>query len=603
MRLVARSSLYAVSIVSGTILSTGVLSTETAYAQSAVGAPTREEVQRTPLTPAPPRGARIVVEGEVERAPCPLADPTYSNITVTISGAEFSGLNGVPADLVKPSYADLIGKTLPIATVCEIRDRAATILRRNGYLAAVQVPPQRIENGVVKFDVLLAKLVGFQVRGDAGKSEHLIQRTLAAIQEQPVFNILTAERYLLLARDIPGFDVRMTLRPAGTVPGEVIGEIQVVRTPVELDVNVQNLGSRVVGRFGGIAQLRLNGLLGLGDRTTFGFFSTADFKEQQVAQVSEEIRIGREGLTIGGDFNYAWTHPSIPNFTLKSRTLAATLRARYPLIRRQSHNLFIGGGVDFVNQTSRLIGPTGGIPLSRDRLRVGFARLDYQAIDPESIASISGYSGSEPRWSVGASVEVRHGLDIFDASPDCRSNPAACVFGGATPPSRLIADPTAFVARASGDVTFRPIPIVGFSLQPRGQYAPHSLLNYEQFSAGNYTIGRGFDPGTLLGDSGVGIRGEIRVGSMVPRSRKDVAIQGYGFVDAAWAWDHDPTSTVRYPEKLQSGGGGIRAAFGDRFQADAGVAVPFRAAGLQTRSGDTRFLISLTAKLLPWGRN
>jgi hemolysin activation/secretion protein len=598
MRSVARSSLYLISILSGTIMSTGAAS-----AQSAIGAPTREEVQRAPLSTAPPPGARITVEGEVERAPCPLADPAYKAIMVTVSGAEFSGLQGVPADLLKPAYADFVGKPLPIATVCEIRDRAATILRRNGYLAAVQVPPQRIASGVVKFDVLMAKLVGFQVRGDAGKSEHLIQRYLTAIQEQPVFNILTAERYLLLARDVPGFDVRMTLRPAGTAAGEVIGEIQVVRTPIELDVNVQNLGSREVGRFGGIAQLRLNGLLGIGDRTTFGIFSTADFKEQQVLQASEEIRVGREGLTLGADFNYAWTNPTIPNFTLRSRTLAATLRARYPLIRRQSHNLILSSGMDFVNQASRLVGSTGATPLSRDRLRVGYARLDYSAIDPASVAGITGYSVSEPRWAIGGSLELRQGVDIFDASPDCRGNPAGCVAGGATPPSRLVADPTAFVMRASMDVTIRPIPMVGFSLQPRGQYSPHALLSYEQFSAGNYTIGRGFDPGTLLGDSGLGIRGEVTVGSMVPRSRKDLAIQGYGFIDAAWAWDHDPTSTVRYPEKLQSGGGGIRAAFGDRFQADAGIAVPFRAAGLQTVRGDTRFLISLTAKLLPWGRH
>jgi hemolysin activation/secretion protein len=569
-------------------------------AQSVTGAPTREEVQRAPLNTAPPRGARITVEGEIERAPCPLADPAYKDIAVTLSGAEFSGLGPVPADLLRPAYGDMVGKPLPIASVCEIRDRAATILRRAGYLAAVQVPPQRIENGVVKFDVLIAKLVGFQVRGDAGKSEPLIQRYLTAIQEQPVFNILAAERYLLLARDLPGFDVRMTLRPAGTVPGEVIGEIKVVRTPVELDVNVQNLGSREVGRFGGIAQLRLNGLLGMGDRTTVGFFSTADFKEQQVAQLSEEIRVGREGLTLGADFNYAWTNPTIPNFTLRSRTLVATLRARYPLIRRQSHNLSLSGGVDFINQASRLIGPTGAVPLSRDRLRVGYARLDYQAIDPASIAGASGYSISEPRWAVGGSVELRQGMDVFDASPDCRGNPGAC---GSVKSSRVIADPSAFVVHGSANITFRPIPLISFSLQPRAQYAPHALLSYEQFSAGNYTIGRGFDPGTLLGDSGVGVRGEITVGSLVSRSRKDLALQAYGFVDAAWAWDHDPTSPIRYPEKLQSAGGGARIAFGDRFQADAGLAVPFRAAGLQTRRGDTRFLVSLTAKLLPWGRH
>ena len=55
------------------------------------------------------------------------------------------------------------------------------------------------------------------------------------------------ERYLLLARDIPGYDVRLTLRPAGTNPGEVIGDVQVSYTPVEVDVNVQNYGSKAVG--------------------------------------------------------------------------------------------------------------------------------------------------------------------------------------------------------------------------------------------------------------------------------------------------------------------------------------------------------------------
>ncbi|WP_239025921.1 hypothetical protein [Sphingomonas paeninsulae] len=109
-------------------------------AQSVPGVPTREEVQRAPINTAPPRGARITVEGEVERAPCPLADPAYKDINVTLSGAEFSGLGAIPADLLSPAYRDMVGKPLPIASVCEIRDRAATILRRAGYLAAVQVP-------------------------------------------------------------------------------------------------------------------------------------------------------------------------------------------------------------------------------------------------------------------------------------------------------------------------------------------------------------------------------------------------------------------------------------------------------------------------------
>lgn len=562
-------------------------------------AQTREEVQRIP-PPAPPGGARVTVDGDgVERAPCPLADPQFRDIAVTLTGVEFNGLGPIPTDVVRDSYASLVGRSIPISQVCEIRDKAATALRRAGYLAAVQVPPQRIENGVVKFDVLVAKLVGFQVRGDAGKSEGIIARTLEAIRERPVFNIREAERYLLLARDLPGFDIRMTLRPAGTVPGEVIGEVLVVRTPVSLIVNVQNYGSREVGRVGGLAQLTLNGLYGSGDRTSIGIFSTSDFEEQQVVQASHELRIGRNGLTIGADFNYAWTRPGVgPGVDLKSRTLTATLRARYPVVRTQATNLFAGAGFDFIDQSSTI----AGLPLSQDNIRALYTRLDYDAIDPESIASTRGYSASEPRWRVGASLELRQGLDVLGASPRCGVNFVNCTGVGVTPPSRLTANPTAFVARAQANVEFRPIPILALIVQPRAQYSPSALLSYEQFSAGNYTVGRGFDPGTIIGDKGVGVRGEVAVGSLVPSTRKDLAIQAYGFIDAAWTWSNDPLPALPNPQRLQSGGGGVRAAFGDRFQFDAGVAVPFRAAGLQTQRGDTRILMSLTVKLLPWRR-
>lgn len=568
-----------------------------------ISPPTREEIERLPVAPAaPPSSARVTVEGEVERAPCPLADSAYSNVTVELRGAEFSGLGPVSADRLRPAYADQIGKTVPIAAVCEIRDRAATILRRDGYLAAVQVPPQRIENGIVKFDVLMAKLVGFQVRGEAGKSEGIIQRYMKAIQDQPVFNILTAERYLLLARDLPGFDVRLTLRPAGTAPGEVIGEVQVVRTPVELDANIQNYGSHEVGRWGGLAQLRLNGIFGAGDRTTLGVFSTADFDEQQVVQASQEFRVGREGLTIAGDFNYAWTRPSLgPTIDLRSRTLVATLRARYPVIRRQSHNLFLSGGVDLIDQKSRL----SGVPLTSDHLRVGFVRLDYDAIDPDSLASSAGYSAAEPRWRTGFGIELRQGFNILGASNGCGPAPyTACTAAGVIAPSRFEGDPTAFVVRAQGYVEFRPLPILGFSLQPRAQYAPHALFSYEEFSAGNYTIGRGYDPGTLIGDSGIGVRGEAMLGSLVPKSRTAFAVQGYAFTDVAKVWNKSLPANAGTPreDRLYSAGGGVRVAYGDRFQIDGGVAVPLRRAGTQTVRGDARFLLTLTAKLLPWSR-
>jgi hypothetical protein len=58
-----------------------------------------------------------------------------------------------------------------------------------------------------------------------------------------VFNRFEAERWLLLARDVPGHDLRLILKPAGTGAGEMLAEVSLERTPVVLDLSVQNLSA------------------------------------------------------------------------------------------------------------------------------------------------------------------------------------------------------------------------------------------------------------------------------------------------------------------------------------------------------------------------
>jgi hemolysin activation/secretion protein len=554
--------------------------------------PTREEIDRAPIAPiAKDTRQRISDETKTERAPCALDSENFKDITVALSNVNFGDLRGIDAEILRPSYARYIGQTIPIATVCVIRDEAATILRGKGYLAAVQIPPQKIDSGNVKFDVLLAKLVSFQVRGNVGKSGRVISGYLDSIKNQPIFNVIEAERYLLLARDIPGYDVRLTLRPAGTNPGEVIGDVQVNYTPVEVDVNVQNYGSKAVGRFGGISQVRLNGLLGIGDQTTLGFFSTADFKEQLVGQFGQEIRVGRQGLTLGGGLTYAVTKPTIgPGSALTSKTLIGSLSVRYPLLRRQATNLNFSSGLDIIDQRARVAGSL----ITNDKLRVVYGKIDADALDSESLSGTSNYSSAEPRWRVAGSVELRHGIGALGSNLSCGTL-VRC-------PSRAEGDATAFVFRASGYGEIRPIKNLAFSLAPRVQYAKKPLLSFEEFSTGNYTIGRGYDPGILSGDRGVAAAGEIKVGSLVPKTTKTVALQGYIFGDAAVVWNRDSDLRALNPQKLYSAGGGIRLGYGQRINLDLGAAVPLKRAGLQTKRGDVRILANLTVRLIPWKR-
>jgi hemolysin activation/secretion protein len=557
--------------------------------------PTREEVA-PPLperTEAPT--ARLTVEGGIERAPCALDRPDFRDIRFTLTDVEFADLRGLPAAALRPAFAEYVGREIPIATICEIRDRAATILRDAGYIAAVEVPEQRIEGGRVRFQVLMARLVEIRVRGEAGRSERTIARYLDRLVGQPVFNRYDAERYLLLAGDLPGFDVRLALRSAGAARGEVIGEVTVTRQAGALDVTVQNLGSRELGRWGALVRGQIYGLTGLGDRTSLAFYTTADTDEQQTVQIAHDLRLGSEGLAIGGQLTYAWASPDvgIAGVDIASRTLFATLEASYPFIRRQSRTLRGAVGLDIIDQDIEF----NAIPLNRDRLRVVFATLSFGALRLSPNNPL--YTPAEPVWRLGVSIEARKGLDVLGASEGCGATLAACFVPGVVPPTRLEGDPTALVLRGSAYAEYRPIPRLTLSLDLRAQYSAHPLYSFEEFSAGNYTTGRGYDPGALLGDSGIGLQAELRYGSAIPARANAFAIEPYVFFDQAWVWNQDRLFVVGRQE-LSSLGGGVRAAYGDRFRLDLMIAVPLERIGALTSRGDPRLLLSFTTRLLPW---
>jgi len=569
-----------------------------AWGQSSAAAPTREEIQRGIIDEAlKGQAQQLTVDGDVERSACPLAGPEFSDVRFTLKSVDFTGLISVDPASLSASYAEYVGRDVPVSVVCDIRDRAATILRSDGYLAAVQVPPQTIDQGMVRFDVLMARMTAVQVRGNAGSSEGLLQKYIQKLAAQPVFNINTADRYLLLARDIPGLDVRLSLRPvsaeSGGRPGEVVGEFNVIRTPIYADVNIQNFGSEAVGRFGGLARIRFNGLTGMGDETVISGYSTSDFKEQQVLQASHQFRVGGEGLKFGGDFTYAWTKPELAGgFDIRSETLVASAYASYPFIRKQSHNIFGTVGLDYIDQRTDLL----SVRTNEDRLSIAYARLDFNQIEPGSISGIGGYSAFEPKWGIGGSLEIRQGLDILGASQGCGPAFVNCI-GQPVLPTRADGDPTAFVIRGQAKIDFRPTPLLAFTLKPRLQYSPDALFSYEEISGGNYTTGRGYDPGTIIGDSGYGLQTEVSYGSLLPETVQGIAIQPYLFFDMMGVWNKNIPGD---PQKLYSAGGGFRATIGQQASLDVMAVVPLKRAGFQTRRDSARAMMTLTVQLAPW---
>ena len=550
--------------------------------------PTREQVELPQPDPERrPGRVRVDSADAIEAAPCPL---DRFDVEVTISDIAFSGVGGAAlAPEIRALLADIRapgGGAQPISVVCGIRDRATAALRREGYVASVQIPPQTVESGTLRLEVVTARIVEVRVRGDAAPYRGTLTARTEQLKSLDPLNERDAERILLLAGDIPGLDVQLALRPAGTAPGEVIGDLTVAYTPFSILANVQNYGSRQLGRETAYVRGEFYGLTGMADTTYLGASTTFDFEEQQVVQLGHITGLGNSGLGAEASFLYAWSRPDIGALDLRSESLVAGLELSLPLARSVQRNVRLSGGLELIEQRTRVFNDDGdGIPLNRDKLRVAFARLEGNYRLPY---------GSGDGFNLAWGLEVRKGLDIFDASERREVSPSGFT------PSRFDGDPQAFVFRADADAVFGIGPVFSLAGSARLQWASDPLLNFEEYSLGNLTIGRGYDPGANSADRAIAVRIEPRA-NVYTANGFDVDL--FAFYDSVWIENLDPNA-IEDDRNLSSYGGGVRAVLAGTAFLEAMYARPEDVPLLipNARRAPDRFLVSLTYQFSPGGR-
>ncbi len=545
-----------------------------------VSAPTRDELERNTVRPesAPEKMPTIDAVNVQDRPPCLLADADFADQRFTLEEVHFTGLlDGQDAWLL-PSWKALQGQNISVSQICDMRDAAAQTLTARGYIAGVEVPPQDIGSGKITLNVLFAHMTAIEVKGVSGRNKARIRRILQPLMKQPQFNSADAERALLLAQDVPGLSTHMTLRSAGTVRGDIVADVAVKYQPVMVNASLLNSGPDTAGPFGAIVSVRVNGVLGLGDRTTIGAYSSIPTNEQQVIRVEEELQLDHDGTVLVGGWTGAWSSSAFLEQQVRSRTSLTTFELRRNIIRKQTSSASAGLGVELVDQNVRIASQ----PFSTDQLKIGYIRLDFD----HSIAlkTDSARLGGSISWRKGLSGEM---LNCDPARGPCANRPS----------SRIDADPRAWIMRGHGYATIPVSSKLTFSLAPRWQYSPQTVPTFEMMTGGNYTIGRGFDPGTIAGDSGLGIASELRFDLSKRDGSNRMTTRPYLFVDALRTWTHKTSLPIPATQMLLSAGPGVRLNWGKRIYLDALAAFPVRSQNLDLPVQSVKLLIGLTVSL------
>jgi len=309
---------------------------------------------------------------------------------------------------------------------------------------------------------------------------------------------------------VPGLSISGALR-RGNEPGGMELVVGAKReTPWRFYVNTDNLYADSVGPWGVLLGADYLGSTKFGDDGSAQVYSSSPAGRQVLVRGSYAIGLDASGTRVGVAALWGKADPKGSFAPLALATDIETLRLEVsrPLLERRNANIVANLAFDASSQRTQVFGHQG---LSDDKLRIFSASLSGEVRNPIG------------RWA--GSVEVRQGADFIGASKR-----------GAPELSRAGGNPQATVVKASLEGETPSFQHLSLAVRSDLQYSGDRLTAPDQYTVGNLSIGRGYQPGDALGDNAVAGSLELRIGPLhLPHKFE---LQPFVFVDSVWLDNH-----------------------------------------------------------------
>lgn len=487
----------------------------------------RFDFQPEPAGAAPPSQPRTE---PVEAMP-----DSLRSIRTTLTEVHIESTTVLPGKVLQARADSYTGREITGNDILELASSLTAMYRNAGYiLSLVVVPPQSLADGILTLRVIEGYIARVNIQPGPGVSTH-VQEQLARIGEKiqasrPVEGRVL-ERYLLIANDFPGIELRSVLAPS-RAPGAADLTLIANLKKVEGFAAIDNYGSKYLGP----GQLTLgvigNQLLGVNDQWRFIGVSTGN-SEMAFAQLSYNQIVTTEGLRLSAAVSRARTQPGdiLTPFEVRGNADTVSLAAAYPLLRTRNESLIARAAYDHSDVQTEVL----GIRVIEDRiraLRLGLSwrvldRLDGQnSLDVDFSQGLGGTEESDLLKSRAGTDGVFNKLTFdYERSQSLGSNFSVTVGAG-------------------------------------GQWANTPLLSSEQYALGGRRFGRAYEPAELVGERALAFRVEPRLvgaGTSMPGLR---SWQLFGFYDIGKVWKvGSVTPGTPGSQSLASAGLGMRFFF------------------------------------------
>ncbi|HYX14975.1 MAG TPA: ShlB/FhaC/HecB family hemolysin secretion/activation protein [Nostoc sp.] len=504
-------------------------------------------------SPEPPQPLPPPAELFPPSTPTPTPDePLPGNFpqNIVVERFEVVGSTVFSPEELALATAEFTKRPISLTEVYQARSKITDLYVQNGYITSgAYIPPQTIQSGVIKIQVVEGKLEDIQVTGTRRLNPNYVRSRLAIATPAPLNRqrLLEALQLLQLNPLIQNVSAELTAGSrAGTSLLEVkISEAKTFSSPIVLD----NGRSPSVGSFRRGLRLNEANLLGFGDSLNLGYTNTDGSNS---FDASYTLPLNPRNGTLS--FNYGTTSSNViePPFDfldIESASRYYELTFRQPIVQTPTQELALG--LTASRRESDIswkpeFGPPSVLSPGSDeqgRTRVSALRFFQE------------WTNRNSREVIALRSQFSLGLDVLNATvnqdvlnPTINQDPPDSRFfawQGQAQWARLLAPQTLLLLRLNT------------------QLASTTLLPIEQIGLGGQDSVRGYRQDYLLTDNGAFVSAEVQV-PILRLPQINSTLQVVPFADFGVGWNSSGSQNPD-PNTLAAVGLGLRLSQGDRF--------------------------------------
>jgi hemolysin activation/secretion protein len=433
--------------------------------------------------------------------------PAHSREPLT--GAVITGSSAYSQEALFPMYRDSLGRQIDSRTTRVILTKIESRYLRDGYVKPLLiVHDEPLTEGILRVDVYEARITGVRLSGDAGPHQQRVARVAQELQSQTPLKQTAIPLGLKTLRTLPGLALEASTRADSTVRNGVILLLRLHYRPLSAEVAWSNWGTSEIGPNFVSTTLSANGLLGGREQLSVLLISAMDFSNYHGAGATLAAPLNERGTSLAVT---AFHSAAQPNFSSLPVDLAyphdlGNLQLNQALLDNGRESLRMYMGIDYDDSLIQY----QGVDLQSDRLRVGFLGLQSD--------------GRFAGMSYGSALGVRRGINGLGSG--------SVAIDGTT----LATNYT--VATGQSVVVVPLSSIFSTRLTFLGQWSADVLPYEERFKIGTEVLARAFRTAEFAGDSGVGMKAELR--SRVPGVPARLGVPSiFAYSDYGEVWQRD----------------------------------------------------------------